>query len=639
MRHVRSTVVLLPWLLLASSVCQAKHENWVEVHSPNFIVVSNAGEKQARKAALQFEEIRAVFRQSLPVARNHPSPVITVLAVRDEGSMRELLPEYWSKSHSHPAGMFAAQLNQFYAAVQLDAPGTNPYETFYHEYYHTISLPYVPDLPLWLAEGLAEFFGHTNIEEKVVGMGEADPVLLQELRNGSLIPLNVLFQVDRSSPYYNEANKTSIFYAESWALAHYLMIGDRMAHKSMLTAYLSALEQGNSPNEAGTIAFGDLKKLESDLQNYIHGAAYYHLTLPTPKFNDDELKFRLLSDAEAGAYRGGFSVVRGRYQDATATLEEALRLDPKVALAYQYLALTQFFEGQRDKALESASKSIALDPRNAFTRYMRAFLQTGGSVMGSGDPQTEDDLRQAIAINPDFTPPYGLLAVYFAATGRNLDEALALAHKAISFEPGNSNYQLALAQVLVRRNKLDEAELAAKRALAWARQPSEKANAENFKSFLDRFRQLQSEMAANGSGQPQIFAPQNAQGAPMGAGTTAFSATILRVQSNITLIGNPVGTDFKPYLKDLMEAIRKNLMSSVGKLRVGQPKDVTLQLAISKDGSITEMNVASSSGDKALDQATRDGIAASSPLPPLPTAFKGQSLKMRLRFSYTEEQN
>jgi len=641
-------------LALFPSLCHARHENWVEVRSSDFIVVSNAGEKQARKAALQFEQIRAVFRQTMMLATNHPTQVVTILAVKDEASMRELLPEYWAKGHSHPAGMFAGQLNQFYAAVQLDAPGAYPYETFYHEYYHTISLPYVPDLPLWLAEGLAEFFGHTDIEEKFVSTGNADPFLIEELRQSSLLPLSALFQVDRNSPYYNEANKTSMFYAESWALTHYLMVGDNMAHKPMLVAYLDALDQGKSAAEAVTIAFGDLKKLQDDLQIYIHNSNYYHLKRPTPKFDEEEMRVRALSEAESEAYRGGFAVVRGRYQDATPILEEALRLDPNVALAYQYLALTNFFEGQRDKALELSSKAISLDPKNSITRYMRAFLQTSGSGMTS-DPQTEDDLRQAIALSPDFAPPYGLLALYLSANNRNLDEALRLAKKAISFEPANSNFQLALAQVLLRQKKLNEAEVAAARASAWAKDPAEKANAESFKRFLENFRQLQSEMAAAGAGEPQILTPQNApkgggqeqpvlkvqeseDGAPSAPAST-FRATILRVQSNITVVGAVPGIDLNPYLKDLMEAIRNKLMSSVGKLQVGQPKDVMLELAIAKDGSIVAMNVAKSSGDDSLDQATRNGIAASAPLPALPGAFKGESLKMRLQFSYSEQRN
>jgi hypothetical protein len=93
-------------LCLALPSFGAKHENWVEVRSPNFVVVSDAGEKQARKTALQFEQIREVFRTSLAVASNHPSPVITILALKDEQSMKELLPDYWTKGHSHPGGLF-----------------------------------------------------------------------------------------------------------------------------------------------------------------------------------------------------------------------------------------------------------------------------------------------------------------------------------------------------------------------------------------------------------------------------------------------------------------------------------------------------------------------------------------------------
>jgi len=285
---------------------------------------------------------------------------------------------------------------------------------------------------------------------------------------------------------------------------------------------------------------------------------------------------------------------------------------------------------------------------------MRAFLQTNRSGMAS-DPQTEEDLRQAIALSPDFAPPYGLLALYLSANNRNLDEALTFVKKAISFEPANSNFQLALAQVLLRQKKLNEAEVAAARASAWAKDSAQKANAESFKRFLENFRQLQNEMAEAGAGEPQILTPQNApkgsgpeqpvlkvqeseDGAPSAPART-LRTTILRVQSNITVVGAVSGIDLNPYLKDLMEAIRNKLMSSVGRLQVGQPKDVMLELAIAKDGSIVAMSVAKSSGDDALDEATRDGIAASAPLPALPSAFKGQSLKVSLRFLYTEQQN
>ena len=642
--------VFLSMVVLFSSVSPAKPPEWVEVRTPNFIVVSNAGEKQARKVAVQFEQIRTVFRQLLENANKHPSPQITILAVKDEASMRELLPEYWTKAHSHPAGLFSTRLNNFFAAVQLD--GRNPYQTIYHEYYHTISVPYVPNLPAWLSEGLAEFYGHTEISENDVRMGEADAVSLQELRNNTFIPLDVLFKVDQSSPYYNESNKTSIFYGESWVLAHYLLVGDRMAHRAMLDAYLNALGQGSDPVEAAKMAFGDLHKLQSDLQTYIQSRQFLYLKYPAPRINEDEMKFRALSEAEASAYRGGFAVVRGRYQEGKATLTQALQQNPNIGLAHQYLAVEEFFENQRDQAVESTSKAIALDPNNTFTRYFRAYLKTSAGGMGSSDPQIEDDLRRAIAISPDFAPSYGLLAIHFAGGNRNLDEALTLAQKAVSLEPANSNYQLALAQVLIRQNKVDQANIASERASAWARNPSEKTNAEDFRQFLDTYRALQGKTSAGMA--PQILPAQAAQiGLPSNSSSTAkppeagnaLSASpadnplpsILRVQSSLSIVGNVMGVDFSPYGKNLIEAIQKNLMSSLSSLRLGGTKDITLELVMLKDGTISEMKVVSGSGDDAVDQSTQTGINLSRPLPPLPAGFSGRSLKIRLHFSYVPE--
>jgi hypothetical protein len=162
-------------ILLSPHPLGAKHETWFEVRSPNFIVLSDAGEKQARKSAIRFEQIRAVFRRSLTVASAHVSPTITIFAVKDEDSVKALLPEYWGKGRAHPAGIFFEQMDQYFALVQLDAPGSNPYSTIYHEYYHSLTLPYYPNLPLWVAEGLADFYGNTELGDSEVGHGTSGP--------------------------------------------------------------------------------------------------------------------------------------------------------------------------------------------------------------------------------------------------------------------------------------------------------------------------------------------------------------------------------------------------------------------------------------------------------------------------------
>src|SRR5260370_20851390 len=225
MRRQIASCAFVTFFLIAGAAA-APTGKWIEVRSPNFIVVTNSGESQARKIDVQFEQIRALFRDSLSYAKNAPSPVITILAVKDEGSLRELLPEYWAeKGHTHPAGIFVgAGYDQFQVPVTLSAPADNPYESRYHEYYHSVTVPYFPGLPVWVAEGMADFFGNSTIGDKNADIGMPNPALIEELRNSPLIPLPVLFTVDHKSPYYNDQKNVSISYAAPSFLIHYILL-------------------------------------------------------------------------------------------------------------------------------------------------------------------------------------------------------------------------------------------------------------------------------------------------------------------------------------------------------------------------------------------------------------------------------
>jgi tetratricopeptide (TPR) repeat protein len=477
--------------LLVVPVRGAKHDNWIELRSPNFIVVSNAGEKQARKAAQHFEQIRSVFRSSLAVASEHPTPQITIFAVKDEKSLSELLPEFWTKGHSRLAGYFSYRMDQYYIAVNLDAQGDNPFKTVYHEYYHSLTMPYFPNLPTWLAEGLADFFGNTEIVGTSAKMGKPDPGLIMELRQNNLIPLEVLFKVDRHSPYYNEEHKTSVFYAESWALTHYLLIGDNQSHRQTLMDFAAALGRGESTDTAISKYFGDIGQLRNNLSKYISNSAFSFYQMKAPaELPPSDLAARPLSEAEADAYRGGFFAIRGRTQEAKAMLEEAEKADPNAALTYQNLALAQFFNGERDAALASTSKAISLDSKNAVTHYLRAYLSTHGSG-ARDDSQAEADLRASIALNPHFAPPYGELAWFLAERNQGLPEALAFGRQAVTLEPANTSYQLDLAQVLVHMQQYEDARRLAVRARDGASDPHQRANAEQFLNYVQRVRDFQ----------------------------------------------------------------------------------------------------------------------------------------------------
>jgi tetratricopeptide (TPR) repeat protein len=560
-------LVILLAAPLTTPLAGAKHETWFEARSPNFIVVSNAGEKQARKTAIRFEQIRAVFRRELELASKHESLVISILAVKDEDSMKTLLPEYWVKGHAHPAGMFLDNMNQYFAVIQLDTPGSNPYDTIYHEYFHSLTAPYYPNLPVWVSEGLAEFYGNTQISDSEVGMGRPDADLIAELKQGGLMPLDVLFKVDHNSPYYNEQNKISVFYAESWALTHYLMVGDKSAHRAMLQAYVNAMTKGATEEQAAAQTFGDLKKLQAALFAYIGNAAFYYIKAPPPpEIAAGDLQVRELSEAEVDAYRGGFATVRGRTQDAIPILEQAVKLDPKLALGYQYLGFAEYEDKKLAEALADFTRAIELNPKNALTRFLRAYLASsqGGAV--GNDEQMEEDLRTAIAVSPEFAPPYGVLAVYLANRGDNLPEALKLAQKAQALEPGNVIYQIDLASVLARMNRFQEAHNIALHARSNATNSGELAEAERFLAYLDQASQY-----SGGESDEQQAATVKRSSSPSSAATAATSSTSdasdkAQSSSDATSAGNLREATGMVTKLSCMSGLRFELDTSAGKL-------------------------------------------------------------------------
>src|SRR5438046_212553 len=86
---------------IAASIAQADHhENWVEIKSPHYTVYSNSGEHDGRRVVLEFEEIRALFEQNFPKLRVDFGKPLVVFALKDENSLKLLMPNYGQNKNS-----------------------------------------------------------------------------------------------------------------------------------------------------------------------------------------------------------------------------------------------------------------------------------------------------------------------------------------------------------------------------------------------------------------------------------------------------------------------------------------------------------------------------------------------------------
>ena len=108
-----------------------------------------------------------------------------------------------------------------------------------------------------------------------------------------------------------------------------------------------------------------------------------------------------------------------------------------------------------------------------------------------------------------------------------------------------------------------------------------------------------------------------------------------KVGSNLQLLSDPNGFDFKPYMMQVLATVRRNWMSVIpASASMGRRGSVLLQFIIDRRGGVPKLVIASSSGTEAFDRAAVAGVSASTPFPPLPTEFKGEQIRLQLVFSY-----
>jgi len=464
-------LAILTALSLTAQTAHAEHrETWTEIKSPHFTVYSNGGERDGRRVALEFEEIRAMFEQSFPKLRvdSGGKPTI-VYALKDENSLKLLLPAYGqNKNAMKIAGQYHATYDKNFAIVRTDVTGTgtNAYHVMYHEYAHGLFRLNYRGLPLWLDEGLAEYWGGSDIQNKEAQAGMADVRQVRVLQQTQLLPIATLVSIDGTSPLYNTQNHSGIFYAESWALVHYLTMAPEVREQNLLNKYLAALQQTDDPIEAANKTFGDLKKLSEKLESYVRNQAFYYNRIKlNSEIFEKQFTARTLSPAEGMVHQADYLLHSNHLPEAIAVLHEAEQLDPKAAGLHDALGYYHFLKVDYENAEKEFALALEANPNDASVYLFRAsaLYRTNGYNKES-TPQIIANLEKVLALQPIFAPAHAFLCMAYIATPDQKSKAIAEADHALDLEPGNMAYFLDYGRALLANGKQVEAKRVADRA-------------------------------------------------------------------------------------------------------------------------------------------------------------------------------
>jgi TonB family protein len=113
-----------------------------------------------------------------------------------------------------------------------------------------------------------------------------------------------------------------------------------------------------------------------------------------------------------------------------------------------------------------------------------------------------------------------------------------------------------------------------------------------------------------------------------------------RPGSNLQLLSDAKGVDFRPYLIQVLTVVRRNWLAIMPEsARLGQRGRVLIQFSIDRNGAVPKVVIAEGAGLDVLDRAGVAAISASYPFPPLPADYKGDQIRLQLAFSYNMPAN
>lgn len=448
--------VVLAGTFALTNLCYADGAPWVEIKSPHFSVVTDAGEKRGREVATRFEQMRAVYAALMVKANvNIPIP-LQIVAFRNTKEFRQFAP-LWHGKPTQLAGLFQPGEDRSFIMLDLSVP--DPWSVVFHEYAHQLMNGTLSgSLDPWFEEGFAEFFATIEVDNKEARVGKVPNDTYAILAQSNWIKLADLFKVRHFSETYNEGGeRRTVFYAESRMMVHYLY--DNKLIPKLSTFFDLEMNQNVPVEEAVQKTFGmTVQQFDKVLHDYVNSGHYKYFAIPAPSdIATSGYTTSQLADADSKAILADIHLHSIDYQQkAVAEFQEVLKEDPNNAAAYRGLGYAYLRNQDFDKAADCFHHSASLDSKDPRVHYYSALLTNRRTGFNSSNlPDVIRELETAISLDPSFADPYMLLGFAQAANG-DPAKGLETMRKAVSMSPRNESYQFNLAQMCLGNGKLDE---------------------------------------------------------------------------------------------------------------------------------------------------------------------------------------
>jgi tetratricopeptide (TPR) repeat protein len=469
---MRFRLALLSSALLIAAV--PAHAAWHEAKSKHFVVYADENPNELQQYAEKLERfdqaVRFIRRMGDPELTD--SGRVTLFVLPDAESVGQLLGSFAVR------GFYVSRADGSYAFVPhrsgvtmtmgssdgtgIERDTLNPQQVFFHEYAHHLQLQdWNGVMPVWVAEGFAEFFATAEIDKNGnVTIGKFPSYRSWDVFLGNGLSADELVSADYDNLNFYEI---AALYGRSWLLTHYLNVSGK--RKGQLSAYLDGIEKGMKPRDSAKAAFGDLKALQRELDDYIKPRSLVAFTVDAHFIPVGRVAVRQLSPAEAATMP-----VRIRSK-AGVNDKTALRVAAQargVAAAYpndpaaqSALAEAEFDAKDYGASEAAADRALAADPNNLSALVYKGHAELELARLKPAQANW-DAIRgwftRANKIDTEYALPLALFYESFAVAGRTpSDNALDALLYAVDLAPRDGDLRMNAVRALVVANRLKDA--------------------------------------------------------------------------------------------------------------------------------------------------------------------------------------
>jgi len=471
MRRCRRTIfgpVLIALALAGCATVSPYNQDFLEVQTRHFDIVSSLGEEPTRELVRRLEEFYAAAQ------------FVIGGPIGGKGLERTRVVAFDGRDLDRP---FALPGKGAYFLTEPDRgsliiPAGGGWDRrvpreLRHRVAHRLLRSQRPNLlPLWLEEGIAQVIGATQSYGAQVQVGMPIAPFVREVRDWK----NSLRSVIRARDL-SETTRPSrdLFDARAWALVHMLRFGsEKRGGVELLRAYLAELDRAGprSPDREVQLFGGDPDTLGDRMFDYFSQNRYRVMLLdPPPASDPNSVELMPISRAHSRSVLARLALTIGKPKLARKYFERALELEPDRAEALVGLA-----QAARDAFVEAESLLRRADPLARDDARLQAQIGDAyAAAVGEAEDAVErarrlslarEHYRRSLSIDSLGIPARVGLGLTYLLAGEDASMGIEWLETAARLRPGSLEIELARARLALKRGRPTSARLRAREVIS-----------------------------------------------------------------------------------------------------------------------------------------------------------------------------